>query len=282
MPQHDSTPLLKGSDSQSSHGTFRPATQTTSRNQETHGCKSCGAMICSCLAVVGFATFITYYALKQQHSNPNGPYESLLGIINNSSYPFKLTAVNFDSANCVDQEKKPNNCSCALPPEVVQLVGLKSTTSWGDLEYNVFDGEKYLGHFGIKFTPDAVTVSDQSGQIEVKLGPYHAGKPQTISITPHSAAQSANVSFTQTFVNCTAVLTAGAASTSGFFALPSNVVKENAANQINPFTYDKNVWLLGLLLSGSALVLGFWLLNKIINKINTAKPQNNNAPICMA
>ena len=47
--------------------------------------------------------------------------------------------------------------------------------------FDVFDGDNYIGHFGIRLTSKAVTLSNAQG-VSVTIGGYHNGKAQTVQV----------------------------------------------------------------------------------------------------
>lgn len=138
------------------------------------------------LATIGTVIGITISRQQKSshHTNPsqgNMVYLSLLGIKNNSPFKFSLTKFDGDNGNCIECDK-PKSCYETLTELAEQWIGLEDNTAWMDLEYNVLDAnDNYLGHFGIRLTSTAVTVSNKK-DIEVTLGKYEVGKAQTIDV----------------------------------------------------------------------------------------------------
>jgi len=134
------------------------------------------------MAVLAACVTGIYFAARGHSSSADNGYLAILSVLNGSGYTFKLTDFESGSASCLDNDQNPANCSTSLSSNATQELGLDAADSWADLEYDVFDSNgNYLGHFGVRLTPKAVTVSDESG-ISVHLSSYEPNQPMIISI----------------------------------------------------------------------------------------------------
>ncbi len=122
---------------------------------------------------------------------------SNLGIENASDLSFELTGTTQQDASCADYQK-PDACAQSLPQLAQQWVRIQQATNggdngWIDLEYDVKDSSgNYRGHFGVRLTPQEVTISNADG-VSVSLGSYQAGKPQTVTVDKRNCDITANV-----------------------------------------------------------------------------------------
>ena len=128
---------------------------------------------------------------------------STLGISNgNSGYVFLLTGTTFanDGSNC------DGSCYQSLTPSAQQWVNLNSSTSWGQLDYDVCNGADgsaidysgaapkcvtYMGHVGVSFTSSATTINDLDGGTAT-LSSYVSGQPFTLTFTSNTSVTAYN------------------------------------------------------------------------------------------